>query len=317
MDAIKRVSRFARTPVLGATGRPIVPIMTERQKSLLSFLERNRYATFDDMHAFIQGDATALRRNIRILKADNVAYIKVCDQHVEERNLRRKVVYELDKNGITHLRNNGSLIPDRKYTRNFTHAALASHATGSIEAGVAATPNARLITWAEILQSQAMPAATKKKDHPNGIPASYQFDGEIFEKTVFADSRPFGIELISDGRKKFRFFPGIEADAGTEPIATTNFDRTSLFSKFKAYLAIEADETHRSHFGFPIFFVPFLFSLGNEQRVISAKAELDRMTHGAGSKSILFKAARKGAPQGYLFNEPWERVGYDAIVFSK
>jgi len=315
MNGIKRISRFGNDPVVNDEGKPVIALMTDRRERLLSFLERNRYATFDDMHAYLKGDPTALRYTIRVLKAKPNGYIKVCDQHVEERNLRRKIVYELDKNGIAYLSRNGALIPERRYARNFTHAALASHATASIEAGVAAAPNARLISWAEILQSESMPAATKKADHPNGIPACYHVDGEVFEKTVYADSRPFGIELTTDGRRKFRFFPGIEADTGTEPITTTNFKRTSIFAKFMAYLTVERDETYRSHFGFPIFFVPFVTP--DATRIKSMMAELDRMTHGRGSRILLFKAVRDDAPPGYLFTEGWERVGYGAISFSK
>jgi len=315
MNGIKRSSRFARKAVIGATGRPIVPMMSERQKNILSFLERNRYATFNDIHSYLRGDKTALRRNIRIMKAENVGYIKVCEQDEYERNWRKALHYELDKHGIAYLNRTGTLVTDRKYARNFTHAALASHVTASIEAGIAAAPNARLISWAEILQSESMPAATKKGDHPNGIPATYHIDGEIFEKTVYADSRPFGIELAMDDHRKFRFFPGIEADAGTEPITTTNFKRTSIFAKFMAYLNIENDETYRSHFGFPIFFVPFVTT--DETRMRSMMAELDRITRGRGSKTILFKVARDDAPPGYLFTEAWERVGNSAIIFSK
>ena len=82
-----------------------------------------------------------------------------------------------------------------------------------------------------------------------------------------------------------------------------------------AYLTIERDETYRSHFGFPIFFVPFLTT--DTARIKSMMAELERVTNGRGSKILLFKVARDEAPAGYLFTEPWERVGYDAISLAK
>ena len=145
--------------------------------------------------------------------------------------------------------------------------------------------------------------------------AVYEVDGVAREKTVRADSLPFGIAIDLGDRKRFRFFPGIEADTGTEPIAVSNFDRTSIFSKFKAYLAIEADETYRTHFGFPIFFVPFVTTSASRMRAMMD--ELDRITDGHGSKTLIFKvASQEGAP-GYLYSEPWERVGHDPIVLSK
>jgi hypothetical protein len=93
METIKRSSRFARAAVIGKTGRPIVPIMTDRQKELLRFLERNRYATFNDLHAFLRGDGKTLRRNIRIMKAEHIGYIRVCQQDEYERNLRRAIAW--------------------------------------------------------------------------------------------------------------------------------------------------------------------------------------------------------------------------------
>lgn len=316
MESVKRISRFGNDPVLNGEGKPVRAVMTERQTRLLDFLERNRYATFDDIHAYLKGDPTALRYSIRVLKATPNCFIKVCDQHAEERNLRRKIAYELDKRGIDYLRESGKVIPDRRYVRNFTHAALASHATGSIEAGISASSNARLIAWSEILSSQNMPVATKRMEHPAGMPIAYEVDGVVYEKAVRADSPPFGIVLSLDDRKKFRFFPGVEADTGTEPIAVSNFERTSIFSKFKAYLAIETNETYRTHFGFPSFYVPFVTTSASRMR--SMMSELERITGGRGSKIFIFKVAdRESGTPGYLFDEPWERVGYEPVKLSK
>ena len=103
--------------------------------------------------------------------------------------------------------------------------------------------------------------------------------------------------------------------SGAEPIQISNFDRTSIFSKFKAYLAIEANETYRTHFGFPIFFVPFVTTSASRMRAMMD--ELDRITQGLGSKMLIFKLANGYGAPGYLFNEPWERVGYDPILLSK
>lgn len=315
MPNIKRISRFGSDPVLNDDGKPVRAVMTERQMELLAFLERNRYATFDDLYAYLRGDPTALRYTIRVLKAKPNCYIKVCDQHAEERNLRRKLAYELDRRGIEFLRESGKAVPDRRYVRNFTHAALASHATASIEAGISVVPHARLIAWSEILSSQNMPAETKRMEYPAGMRVAYDVQGVTYDKTVRADSPPFGIVLNFDNCKKFRFFPGIEADNGTEPIAVSNFERTSIFSKFKAYLAIEQNEIYRTHFGFPIFFVPFVTT--SAARMRSMMAELDRITHGVGSKTLIFKVASKESAPGYLFDQPWERVGFDSIDLSK
>ncbi len=79
MPTLKRISRFGSDPVLNDGGNPVRAVMTERQMQLLAFLERNRYATFDDLFAYLRGDPTALRYTIRVLKAKPNCYIKVCD----------------------------------------------------------------------------------------------------------------------------------------------------------------------------------------------------------------------------------------------
>ncbi len=69
---------------------------------------------------------------------------------------------------------------------------------------------------------------------------------------------PFGLERTIDGARSYLFFPGIEADCGTEPIDASDSDRSSIAKKFAAYMAIAEQGIHRSHFGFPNFFVPFI-----------------------------------------------------------
>ena len=44
--------------------------------------------------------------------------------------------------------------------------------------------------------------------------------------------------------------------------------------------------------------------------------ELNRITSGLGSKTLIFKVASPDSAPGYLFGEPWERVGYDPIILS-
>jgi hypothetical protein len=49
----------------------------------------------------------------------------------------------------------------------------------------------------------------------------------------------------------------------------------------------------------------------------SMMEELDRITDGRGSKTLIFKVANRDSAAGYLFGEPWERVGHDPIVLTK
>ena len=73
-----------------------------------------------------------------------------------------------------------------------------------------------------------------------------------------ADARPFGLERDHRRPRSYLFFPGIEADCGTEPLDASDFERSSIAKKFAAYIAIAEQGIYRSHFGFPNFFVPLI-----------------------------------------------------------
>jgi hypothetical protein len=308
----ERRSRYDRKPVIGDTGKPVAAIITPRREKLLQFLLRNRYATHGDLLAYLGGDGDRLYYSLRVLRSANNSYIKLAEQTLRERNLTQKDVYELDTAGIAYLSRKGENIVSRTYTRNFTHARLASHCTGSIDAGIEASQNARLIPWNELLKSPSIPQKTRDGELA-GIPIAYiAGDGEVFNKIVYADSKPFAIELTIDERRKVRFFPGVEADTGSEQITTANFLRTSIHSKFLAYQAIENDEAFKTHFGFPNFYVPFVTT--DPTRLKTILAELARM---GGSKTLIFQVAREEAPAGYLFKEDWQRAGHSPINLSK
>src|SRR5208282_6290308 len=230
---MKYADRFAPSTILGKRGRPKRPQMVERQQALLLFISRNRFATFKDCHAFLRGDGDAIRDNLRLLKAENVGYIKVCEQDVDERIHFRPLHYEITDQGVVYLHEEGliSKEPHRPRVSNFKHATLATHGTASFEAGIAACPYATLITWPEIKASKSIPQATLNKAHPFGIPYADE-DGEV--RHAYADSPPFGIKLVLPERTKFRFFPGIEADTGTK-------NREKMIEQFQSYLYITSN----------------------------------------------------------------------------
>ena len=150
------------------------------------------------------------------------------------------------------------------------------------------------------------------------IRASYSLRGETLTSEIIADGRPFGLERTIDGKRSYLFFPGIEADCGTEPIDAGDPGRSSIAKKFAAYLAIVEQGVHRSHFGFPNFFVPFITTSGVRMR--SMMELLDRLTAGQGSKILLFKtfpsftaAEKPPAPTGHMLTEPWQRVGFPPL----
>jgi hypothetical protein len=134
---------------------------------------------------------------------------------------------------------------------------------------------------------------------------------------------PFGIERTKpDGSRLYFFFPGIEADTGSEPVESYDFERSSIYRKFAAYRAIGEQGLHTSRFGFPNFFVPIITS--TEARMGSMMRCLERITDGQGSKMFLFKTFRESAasgataaPAGHMLTGPWDRVGFAPLDFTK
>jgi hypothetical protein len=178
-----------------------------------------------------------------------------------------------------------------------------------------------MITWTEILASEKTPQTTRNAGRPERIPVTYEVRGERFGTEVNADALPFGIERSSFGVRSFLFFPGIEADCGTEPIDASDGGRSSILKKFAAYRAIVSQGLHRVHFGFPNFFVPFVTT--NKTRMESMMSLLRRITDGEGSKSFLFKTfpaftsfEKPPGPTGHMLTEPWHRVGYPDFLLN-
>src|SRR5215470_10173367 len=327
MDTRKRKqtrnSRWDREPVLDGNGRPRIARITDRDVEIFKLLARYRYLPLDDLHAFVSGSLKGLSHHINLLSRKPNLYVnRPCQQQNNVAANHRRLVYELDDKGIAVLRERGLPHLAKTYHRNFAHELMACRVMASFELGARNSGNTRLITWREILTSEKTPAKTRERAQPAHIPVTFTFEGEQRSMTVCADAQPFGIERAVGCRRWFYFFPGIEADCGTEPIESYDFDRTSIHRKFRAYLAIAEQGLHASHFGFPNFFVPIITT--TEIRMHSMIRLLEKMTDGRGSKMFLFKSfpthtANEQAPRspGHMFIEPWHRAGHPPLCFSQ
>jgi hypothetical protein len=215
------------------------------------------------------------------------------------------------------LRERGLPSPTKTFHRNFAHELMAALITASIELGTREHPNVRLITWSEIVASKNTPQAAREASNPSAIPVSYSIRGES-QHGVVADGAPFGLERTIEGRSTYLFFPGVEADCGTEPLDASAIDRSSIARKFVAYTAVAEQGIYRSHFGFPNFLVPIITT--NVTRMRSMMALLDRLAGGRGSKMFLFKtfpafasSEKPPAPNGHMLSVPWERAGFPPL----
>jgi hypothetical protein len=327
MDATPRKqtrnSRWSREPVVGRNGASVAVYPTERDIEVFKLLVRFRYLPTDYIHAFVGGSLKALSHRLNLLSRKPNLYLARPYQQRQcaDANYRR-LIYQLDERGSRALRERGLPFLPQSLHSNFNHELMVAQITASIELGTLRSPGIRFITWSEILASENTPKATRESATAASIRASYSLRGETLTSDIIADGRPFGLERTIDGKRSYLFFPGIEADCGTEPIDAGDPERSSIGKKFAAYLAIAEQGVHRSHFGFPNFFVPFITTSGARMR--SMMGLLDRVTEGQGSKILLFKtfptftaAEKPPAPSGHMLTEPWQRVGFPPLCLDR
>jgi hypothetical protein len=317
-----RNSRWTRDPVVGRAGA-IAVHPTERDIEIFKLLARFRYLPSDYIHAFIGGNEKALSHRLNLLSRKPNLHLSRPHQQRQCANANyRHLIYELDERGYRALSDRRLSFPVKTYIRNFNHELMVAQIMASIELGTLQHPNVRLITWAEILASENTPRATRESAAPGSIRVTYSLRDKTQTTEVIADGQPFGLERVIDGRRTYLFFPGIEADCGTEPIDASDAERSSILKKFTAYTAIAEQGIHRSHFGFPNFFVPFVTTTA--ARLRSMTELLGRLTGGHGSKMFLFKtfpsftsAEKPSAPTGYMLTVPWQRAGFPAFSLDR
>lgn len=325
MDAIshtpRRNSRWTRDPVID-DGQAVVVYPTGRDIEIFKLLTRYRYLPSDYIHAFLGGSSKALNRRLNLLARKPNLYLARPHQQRESASANhRPLIYELDERGSRVLRERGLSFQPKKYHNNFAHELMVAQIIASVELGTKEKPNVRLISWPEILGSDNTPKATRQSPAPASMPVAFSIRGEQHAVNLTADAQPFGLERVIDGKRSYLFFPGIEADCGTEPLDASDVDRSSIAKKFAAYTAVAEQGIYRSHFGFPNFFVPIITSTNT--RMQSMMRLLERTTDGRGSKMFLFKTfpsftscEKPPTATGHMLTESWHRVGHSPLSLA-
>jgi hypothetical protein len=325
MDAVAeklpRNSRWTREAVTD-DGRAVVVYPTDRDIEIFKLLTRYRYLPSDYIHAFVGGSMSALSRRLNYLSRKPNLYLARPHQQREAADANyRHLIYELDERASRVLKERGVSFLPKSYHRNFAHELMVAQITASFELGTRERTNVRIITWPEILANSSTPEATRQSPTAASIPISFTVNGEQHSVHVNADARPFGIVRIVDGSRTYLFFPGIEADCGTEPVQAGGFERSSIAKKFAAYIAVAEQSIYRSHFGFPNFFVPVIAP--TRVRMESMMTLLQRITGGRGSKMFLFKAfpvfssvEKPPKAGGHMLTEPWLRAGFEPLSLT-
>src|SRR6266851_3125741 len=250
------------------------PHLTERHIEAFKLLTRYTYLPAPYFPTFLGGHRDSWQEALRRLTG--AGYLDRPKQQRQHYNANyRPLVYALADRGLNALRERGVECERPRARRNFAHELMTSELMASIELG--AREGAMLITWPDILVSESLPEKTRCSSRPFHIPVTITVDGNKHDTHIAADGAPFGIERVIDGRSVYFFCPGIEADCGTEPVDTSDIARSSIFKKFMLYEAIYAEQIHRSHFGFPSFYVPVITT--NNVRMQSMMEVLKRITN--------------------------------------
>jgi len=310
-----RISRWTRDPVRNDDGSEVVAYPTDRDIEVFKLLARFHYLPADYIHAFVGGSAKALGRRLNLLsRKPNLYLARPPQQRQSAAANHRPLIYMLDDRGARVLRERKALPWPKRVHRNFAHELMVAQIGASIELGAREHRAIRVITWPEILANDKTPRVTRETGTAS-IRVAYSLNSENCTTELTADGSPFGVERTLGGIRSYLFFPGIEADCGTEPIDPRDSQRSSIAKKFAAYSAIAQQGLYRSHFGFPNFFVPFITT--NRSRMESMMLLLERITGGHGSKMFLFKtfplfisAEKPPLPIGHMLTEPWERAGF-------
>jgi hypothetical protein len=317
----KRNSRWGDAPVLDKQGQSKIAVVTERDiERIFMPLARYRYLPADYLYVLGGGSLDYLVNRLALLARRPNCYVARPQQQRANASANcRPQIYELAEKGIRVMDERGHMLQRSRTPTNFAHELMTCQLMASFELGCRDTGN-RLITWSDILESQNLPDATRRSLKPYHIPVTVTIDGAPASTHVVADGAPFGIGRSVNGESAYFFCPGIEADCGTEPIDASDFQRSSLFKKFVLYLEVEAQGIHLSHFGFPNLYVPIVTT--NAARLSSMMRLLERITGGAGSKSILFNTfpaftspGKLPALSGHMLTEDWQRVGHPPFNF--
>ena len=321
MDSITRNSRWTRDPVLDDEGKPKHARLTKHDIEIFKILARYRYLSILDIHAFVGGNPKHLSHRLSLLSREPNLYVKRPPQQRENANANYSpLIYELDKKAITILGELGINIA-RKPPYSFVHELMACQIMASIELGARDAKRARLIEWPEIFEK--LPERTRKGDVPHSIPVAY--DGNK-PKHVRADWLPFGIERQGE-RKTYIFFPGIEADNGTEPIDASDGERSSINAKFLAYAAIAEQRLYQGALGPAQFLCAYHHDHnGAHEFHDGAPGEAGGARQGRKEKAdiFLFKThpsltsyGPRPPVNGRMFSEPWQRVGKEPFYMGK
>jgi len=312
-DRPRKRSRLRRK----ATGKPLA--LSPRDLEIFKLLNRYRYLRSTFIHALVGGYKIAVIKRLGTLFHDG--YLDRPAQQWQAINARyMPAVYELGTKGAQALRSIGIAVTPVT-SQQFAHSLMVCDILASIEIGIRADPQLRLISWEEILAK--MPATGADRESPLELPCQVSFTIPR-SKTTHHSSKPlipdavFGIEYKPT--KSFRFF-ALEADRNHEPVMRNTLSQTSYLRKILQYREI-AKGIYKTQWGLPNLLV--LNVTTSEQHMQNIMSLVSKLTDGKGTSYLLFKTMpslasleKAPAPDASMLTEPWSRAGFEPFEIHR
>lgn len=219
-----------------------------------------RYFIYALLPPDIRGGEYAFKARFTVLRHEG--YLACPPQQLAHGGIMgRDAVYELSPKGAALI---GATL--RRYNGSYPHELMCNFIRALIELGVRADPSLRLISFSEMLAHPQCPEATRKLPMPQSIP--------LATGSITADGLPFGIErTMPDGAKHRIFFPGIEADCGSEAIQRFVSTGSSIYGKLVAYNEVLNRKLQFTHFGVHRLFIPIVTTSATRARNMLAKVK--------------------------------------------
>lgn len=277
-------------------------IVRPRDIEIFKLLLRYKYLPTKHIVAYLRSDLSTIQARLRQLRRAGYLYVEGAQRDHYKANYR-DLVYSLDKKGLNELTNRRMECALPVADSGYAHQLLIDEVMFSFELGAT-----------EPFSFERLPRLE------SGIAVSITVNKKRIETHLFADGQPFFVRRKRATDQVAFLCPGIEADIGTEPIHTRDFERSSIRKKLALYLEAMEQGLTEKHFNRKTMYVPFI--TGTRARMLSMKNEVGRMA-GDKSRFFIFKVhpnfhsqEDQRLPSGHMLTEDWEREGLPNFNFA-
>ena len=317
-DAVLRRSRTRPTP----TGKRVTP----QERDLLWFANVHEHGPLSTsfLHGFSKhrwtSEKRAKERLTDLFHENNTphggAYLTRPHQQFRTIDSRyNELVYDLLPAAEAALKKHGLYQEYRAgHTGPWLHRYMVSCITASIELATLDNPNLAYIPGSTILaQAKATLRFPTEIEEPD--------TGYTYTKDLIPDA-VFGLEYKQGNQRSYRFF-ALEADRGTEPTTTANFNRKSHLRTLLQYRDYIGAGGYKEHLNLtaPLLVLNVFSDAKKCRKVQELAADLGG---GRGSNYLLFQtfpdfggAFRPPRPNRALLTEPWERAGEEPFNIAR